>query len=211
MIGGGIAGIQTALDLARAGIPGPPGGADAVHRRPHEPAGQGLSDRRLLDLNPRSPDDGCRSASPHHAAHAVRGDRTAGSRRASSGRGCARQPRYVDPELCVGCGLCSRGLPRGRGPTPTIVGLKAAKAIDRPFPQAVPATYPHRPRGLPQRRRSCVCERCVDACEPGAIDFDDEARGIDPGRRRGGRGHRLRRAGPARAAALRLRPGARTC
>jgi heterodisulfide reductase subunit A len=84
-----------------------------------------------------------------------------------------RQPRYVDPELCIACGLCSEACPAVR-PNPYDAGLKAAKAIDRPFPQAVPATY-HIDREACLNDEFLVCERCVKACEPDAINFDDTA------------------------------------
>ncbi len=82
-----------------------------------------------------------------------------------------RQPRYVDPELCIACGLCSEACPAVR-PNPYDAGLKAAKAIDRPFPQAVPATF-HIDREACLNDEFLVCERCVKACDPDAINFDD--------------------------------------
>ena len=79
-------------------------------------------------------------------------------------------PRYVDPELCVGCGLCAEACPQIR-PNPYDVGLKAAKAIDRPFPQAVPAAF-HIDREACLNGKILVCPHCMDACEVDAIDFD---------------------------------------
>jgi heterodisulfide reductase subunit A len=81
------------------------------------------------------------------------------------------QPRYVSEDLCVGCGDCSDACPSVR-PNPFDVGLKAAKAIDRPFPQAVPAAY-HIDFGACLNGDFIVCERCQRVCEPKAIDFDD--------------------------------------
>ncbi|MBU1072505.1 FAD-dependent oxidoreductase [bacterium] len=83
-----------------------------------------------------------------------------------------RQPRYVDPDLCVGCSLCSEACPAVR-PNPYDVGMKAAKAIDRPFPQAVPATF-HIDREACLNDDFLYCDRCLRACEPNAIDFDDK-------------------------------------
>ena len=83
------------------------------------------------------------------------------------------EARYVDHDLCVACGLCTDACPAVR-PNPYDIGMKAAKAIDRPFPQAVPATY-HIDREACLNEEILVCERCVRVCEPQAIDFDDEA------------------------------------
>ena len=85
-----------------------------------------------------------------------------------------REPRYVNLDTCVACGLCSEACPAVR-PNPFDVGLKAAKAIDRPFPQAVPSAF-HIDREACLNDEFLVCERCVKACEPGAVDFDDVAR-----------------------------------
>ena len=88
-----------------------------------------------------------------------------------------KQPRYVDEDLCVACGLCTEACPAIR-PNPFDVGLKAGKAIDRPFPQAVPAAY-----NLDQD--ACLnddflyCERCARACEPNAINYDDTVKELD--------------------------------
>jgi len=95
----------------------------------------------------------------------------------SAGRFTARvrqAPRYVDPELCVSCGLCSEACPAVR-PNPYDVGLKSAKAIDRPFPQAMPPAY-HIDRETCLNDDILFCERCVKACEPDAIDFDEQPR-----------------------------------
>ncbi len=82
-----------------------------------------------------------------------------------------KQPRYVDEELCVGCGLCSEDCPAIR-PNPYDVGLKASKAIDRPFPQAVPAAY-HIDKEACLNDDFIYCERCSQVCEPRAINYDD--------------------------------------
>jgi heterodisulfide reductase subunit A len=85
-----------------------------------------------------------------------------------------RSPRFVDEQLCVGCGACSEACPAVR-PNPYDVGLKAVKAIDRPFPQAVPAAY-HIDFEACMNGELIVCERCANACEPRAIDFDERPR-----------------------------------
>ena len=81
-----------------------------------------------------------------------------------------KAPRYVNEATCVACGLCVDVCPQVGG-NEFDVGLKARKAIYRPFPQSVPAAYVI-------DRQAClndhilVCDHCVKACDVGAIDFD---------------------------------------
>ena len=51
-----------------------------------------------------------------------------------------KHPRYVREELCVACGQCVDACPMVGG-NEFDVGLKARKAIYRPFPQSVPSAY----------------------------------------------------------------------
>lgn len=108
-----------------------------------------------------------------------------------------KNPRYVS-EDCVACGLCVDHCPQVGG-NEFDMGLKARKAIYRPFPQSVPATYvidsdaclnfmPHlderQKRRLEKmakvkRKRNpdyppniLVCGHCSDTCDVDAIDFD---------------------------------------
>ncbi len=80
------------------------------------------------------------------------------------------EPRYVDLERCVGCAACEDVCPV-IVPNEFDVGLKARKAIYRPFPQAVPTAYVI-------DRENCLngeflfCQNCVRACDRDAINFD---------------------------------------
>jgi heterodisulfide reductase subunit A len=81
-----------------------------------------------------------------------------------------QNPRYVREDLCVACGLCVDVCPQVGG-NEFDVGLKARKAIYRPFPQSVPAAYAI---DLDACLNDTIlfCDHCVRVCEPDAIDFD---------------------------------------
>ncbi|MEM2127690.1 MAG: CoB--CoM heterodisulfide reductase iron-sulfur subunit A family protein [Candidatus Bathyarchaeia archaeon] len=69
----------------------------------------------------------------------------------------ARRPRYVIEKECNGCGECAKVCPV-EVPNEFDMGLGYRKAIYMPFPQAVPAKYTI-------DRRSCIeCMRCIEAC-----------------------------------------------
>ena len=112
-----------------------------------------------------------------------------------------KNPRYVREDVCVACGQCVDVCPQVGG-NEFDVGLKARKAIYRPFPQSVPAAYVIDPAAclnllgglsekqrqrfekiqkLKQRKRPdyrrniLVCGHCAKACEVDAIDFDMQA------------------------------------
>jgi len=97
----------------------------------------------------------------------VRLDGSAGNFRAT----VRRHPRYVDQDLCTGCGLCSENCPVVI-PNQFEVGMGARKAIYSPFAQAVPNTYII-------DRDNClngdflVCNNCAQSCDRNAINFDD--------------------------------------
>lgn len=83
-----------------------------------------------------------------------------------------KKPRYVDPELCTLCGDCEKVCPEVI-PDEFNMGLSFRKAIYLPFPQAVPGTYTldieHCLGLLPIR-----CGKCKDACDVNAINYDEQ-------------------------------------
>ncbi|MCL4535167.1 MAG: CoB--CoM heterodisulfide reductase iron-sulfur subunit A family protein [Bacteroidetes bacterium] len=88
-----------------------------------------------------------------------------------------KKARYVDEEKCRGCGICEEKCP-GRVPSEFEEGLGKRKAIYRPFPQAVP-NIPVLDRDnclYFQRGRCRVCERF---CDSNAIDYEQEDRFVD--------------------------------
>ncbi|MFH1572612.1 MAG: FAD-dependent oxidoreductase [Acidobacteriota bacterium] len=82
-----------------------------------------------------------------------------------------KHPRYVREDLCVACGLCVDACPQVSC-NEFDVGLKARKAIYRPFPQSVPAAYIIDRESCLNDYQMLVCEHCTKACDVGAIDFE---------------------------------------
>ena len=89
-----------------------------------------------------------------------------------------KNPRYVREDLCVACGLCVNVCPQVGG-NEFDVGLKARKAIYRPFPQSVPAAYVIDREACINDGAFLICQHCTNACEVGAIDFDMQAEEVD--------------------------------
>jgi heterodisulfide reductase subunit A len=81
-----------------------------------------------------------------------------------------KHPRFVRPDRCTACGLCVDACPQVQG-NEFDLALKARKAIYRPFPQSVPSTYII-DRDACLNGKILACNRCVEACDPDAIDFD---------------------------------------
>lgn len=84
-----------------------------------------------------------------------------------------KKARYVDEELCTGCGICIEKCPWSVADDVFEAGLGQRKVIYRPFPQAVP-NYPV------IDVENCVyfqrgkCKACQLFCPTEAIDFEQE-------------------------------------
>lgn len=82
-----------------------------------------------------------------------------------------QQARYVDPDKCTGCGICEEKCPK-KITSEYEQGLTTRKAIFSLFPQAVPNT-----RAID--RENCIffqrgrCKACEKFCEANAINFED--------------------------------------
>ncbi|UCG28852.1 MAG: CoB--CoM heterodisulfide reductase iron-sulfur subunit A family protein [Bacteroidales bacterium] len=81
-----------------------------------------------------------------------------------------KKPTFVDPDKCTLCDECTTVCPVAV-PNEFDLGLTRRRAIYIPFPQAIPATYTldinHCPGLVP-----IACGKCADVCEPKAIDYD---------------------------------------
>ena len=85
-----------------------------------------------------------------------------------------KNPRYVDPEKCNLCDNCTKVCPVVV-PSEFDEGLSLRKAIYIPFPQAVPSSYVIDPDSC-LGMNPIICGKCAepDVCGPGAIDFYDQ-------------------------------------
>ena len=85
-----------------------------------------------------------------------------------------RKPRYVDPDKCTNCSLCAEAcVMKGKPKSEFDQGLSRRSAIYISFAQAIPACYVIDPEScIFLRTGKCgKSPRCVEACLPGAIDF----------------------------------------
>jgi len=168
IIGGGVAGIQAALDLADTGY--------KVYLVEREPSIGGMMARidktfptmdcSICILAPKMSDVG------HHPnielltnSEVVDVKGYIGNFRVK----VLKKPRYVK-EDCSACGECSKVCPI-TAPNEFDAGLALRHAIYTPFAQAVPSTYIIDMNLCLNKDGVIVCDKCVKACERQAIDF----------------------------------------
>ena len=169
VIGGGIAGIQTALDIADAGFP-----VDIVETKPTIGGKMAQLDKTFptLDcaaciLTPKMVDvaqnDKIRIFSYSEVAD-VRGfvgnfDVT-----------IKKKARFVKEDICTGCGLCTEKCPQKKVPNEFNLGMDNRRAIYIPFAQAVPkvATID---ADYCTMLKTGKCGVCAKVCTAGAIDY----------------------------------------
>lgn len=84
-----------------------------------------------------------------------------------------KKARYVVEELCTGCGICAEKCPRKVVDDVFEAGLAQRKAIYTPFPQAVPKYPVLDPANCTYFERG-KCKACQILCPTGAIDFEQE-------------------------------------
>jgi heterodisulfide reductase subunit A len=171
VVGGGIAGMQSALDLADQGY--------RVVLVEREPSIGG----RMIGLSKVFPTLDCcscittpkMSAVAHHERIHLLTYSEVRSLRERDGRYAARivrKPRYVDEALCKGCRECERVCPIDL-PDPFDMGLGAHPAIRVPFATAVPQ------KAVIDLEHCILCGKCETVCAPSAIDFTQAAEALD--------------------------------
>jgi heterodisulfide reductase subunit A len=172
VVGGGIAGIQAALEIADAGYP-----VYLVEREPSIGGHMSQFDKTFptLDcsaciLTPRMVQAG---SHPNIKlltwAEVTHVDGYVGSFQVT----IRQKPRYVNTELCTGCGICQEKCPKKVVDEVYEAGLGYRKIVYTPFPQAVPK-YPVIDKENCTFFLKGTCKACEKFCPTGAIDFTQE-------------------------------------
>ncbi|MDO4573210.1 MAG: CoB--CoM heterodisulfide reductase iron-sulfur subunit A family protein [Clostridia bacterium] len=173
VIGGGIAGIQAALDVADAGHE-----VTLVEREPSIGGHMVMLDKTFPTLDCSA----CISTPKMSelAAHPNVTLRTSCELESVSGYvgsfevTLRQKARYINHDLCTGCGLCETKCPTS-AESEFNLGLSKRKAVYRPFAQAVPSK-PVIDKASCRMLTSGKCGVCAKVCPLGAVDFQDEDR-----------------------------------
>ncbi len=166
IIGGGIAGITAALDIANAGIP-----VVLVEKSP-------TIGGKMAMLSETFPTLDCAQCilTPKMAevarhpniklltlSEVIDVEGYVGNFKVK----ILKHPRKVNPDLCRLCGLCEKVCPV-KVPNEFDRGLSVRKAIYIPFPQAVPSSY------AIDERYCKKCGACAKVCPTKAINLDEK-------------------------------------
>jgi heterodisulfide reductase subunit A2 len=84
-----------------------------------------------------------------------------------------KKPRYINTELCTGCGVCTEKCPKKVIDEGFEAGIGYRKAVTTAFPQAVPK-YPVIDRENCIYFQKGTCKACEKFCPTGAIDFTQQ-------------------------------------
>ena len=84
-----------------------------------------------------------------------------------------KRARYVDESKCNGCGVCQEKCPKKVVDEVFEAGLGYRKAIYTPFPQAVPK-FPVLDRENCNFFQKGICKVCQKVCPTGAIDYEQQ-------------------------------------
>ena len=169
VIGGGIAGIQTAIDIADAGYK-----VDIVEKTPSIGGRMSQLDKTFptLDcsaciLTPKMVEAAAHENITIHTYSEVEsvsgfvGNFTVDIR---------KKARYVDMNKCTGCGVCQEKCPSKKSLNEFNRGLNTRSAIYTPFAQAIP-NVPVIDATACIKLKTGKCGICEKFCQVGAIDY----------------------------------------
>jgi heterodisulfide reductase subunit A len=172
VVGGGIAGIQAALDIADAGhevvlVEREPslGGhmAQLSETFPTLDCSQCIMTPKMVDVA-NHPKIKLYTYSEIELVEGYIGNFQVTVR---------KKARSVDEDKCTGCGVCMTKCPQKKIPNKFDQYLGMRPAIYVPFPQAVPNT-PVIDRENCTKFKSGKCGVCQKVCGPGAVDYEQE-------------------------------------
>ena len=176
VIGGGIAGIQTSLDLTELGF--------KVYLVERTPSIGG----RMAQLDKTFPTNDCSlcilapkmvevfrnpniELMTYHEVKNIKG------KVGNFAVTVLKKPRYVDETKCKGCGDCATKCPKIEVPNPFDMNLGKRKSAYIPFPQAVPPIYLIDPE-ICLKLTKGVCGVCEKVCQAEAINYEQKPQEI---------------------------------
>ena len=169
VIGGGIAGIQTALDIADAGFP-----VDIVESKP-------TIGGKMAQLDKTFPTLDCAACilTPKMVEAAQHENiRIISYSEVQDIKGFVgnftvqikKKARFVNEDICTGCGLCTEKCPQKKVPNEFNLGMDNRRAIYIPFAQAVPKVATIDPNYCTMLKTG-KCGVCAKVCTAKAIDY----------------------------------------
>jgi len=169
VIGGGIAGIQTALDIADAGFE-----VDIVEKKPTIGGKMAQLDKTFptLDcaaciLTPKMVD-----VAQHEKIRIFSYSEVTDVKGfvGNFDVSIKKKARFVKEDVCTGCGLCTEKCPMKKVPNEFNLGMDNRRAIYIPFAQAVPKVATIDPDNCNMLKNG-KCGVCAKVCTAGAIDY----------------------------------------
>jgi heterodisulfide reductase subunit A len=166
VVGGGVSGIQAALDLADSGL--------RVYVLDKSPSIGGV----MAQLDKTFPTNDCSMcilapklvATGRHpnVSLITNGEIVSMSGQAGNfGVKIRKRSRYIDEEKCNGCGLCAQKCPV-EAVDSFNEGLSKRSAIYVEYPQAVPLKY------VIDREKCVGCGTCFEVCRAQAVHYEDQ-------------------------------------